>query len=97
MDKLGEDLAKFLMEYPELIPLYLIGLWFLIIKPLMGGSSVLKLPPPKKTTREMSKLVENDDLIPFIKAYRKANPDLSIEEAKTDFRYLKKKKRNPGR
>jgi hypothetical protein len=52
MDKLGEDLAKFLMEYPQLIP--------------------------------------------FIKAYRKANPDLSIEEAKADFRYLKKLKKNPG-
>lgn len=38
MNDIGDVLAKLLIDNPQLIPLYLIGLWFLIIKPMMGSS-----------------------------------------------------------
>lgn len=38
MNDVGDIFAKLLIDNPEFIPLYLIGLWFLIIKPMMGSS-----------------------------------------------------------
>ena len=49
------------------------------------------LPPPKITTAEMCKCVSSSDLVPFIKEYRRVNPGLSIEEAKSDFALMRKK------
>ena len=34
---LGEQLLAFLLEYPWLIPFYFVGLWYLVIRPLVGG------------------------------------------------------------
>ncbi|MFZ6719107.1 hypothetical protein [Undibacterium sp. Ji49W] len=52
-------------------------------------SIYLQLPLPKVTTKILSKYVMQNDLIGFIKEYRKCNPSLSIAEAKKDFTYLK--------
>jgi hypothetical protein len=51
-------------------------------------SIYLQLPLPKVTTKELSLYVKQDDLIKFIKEYRKRNPGLSINEAKDDYKYL---------
>ena len=49
-------------------------------------SIYLELPLPKITTRGLSVHAKNGDLIAFIKEYRRVNPGLSIEEAKSDYR-----------
>lgn len=51
-------------------------------------SIYLQLPLPKVTTKELSTYVKQNDLVKFIKEYRKRNPGLSINEAKEDFAYL---------
>ena len=38
MNDIGDVIAKLLIDNPQFIPLYLIGLWFFIIKPMMGSS-----------------------------------------------------------
>ena len=40
MNDIGDVLAKLLIDNPQFIPLYIIGLWFFIIKPMMMSSSV---------------------------------------------------------
>ena len=40
MNGIGIVLAKLLVDNPQFIPLYLIGLWFTIIKPIMGSSRI---------------------------------------------------------
>ena len=52
-------------------------------------SIYLQLPLPKVTTKALSGYVIQNDILNFIKEYRKLNPGLSIEEAKEDFSYLK--------
>ncbi len=52
-------------------------------------SIYLQLPLPKVTTKALSVYVKNENLIEFIKEYRKRNPGLSITEAKKDFEYLR--------
>ncbi|MBX2846904.1 MAG: hypothetical protein KTR16_01180 [Acidiferrobacterales bacterium] len=51
-------------------------------------SIYLQLPLPKVTTRELSNLVKQNDILGFIKEYRQRNPSLSIKEAREDFAYL---------
>ena len=51
-------------------------------------SIYLQLTHPKVTTKELSTYVKQNDIIKFIKEYRKRNPGLSINEAKEDFAYL---------
>lgn len=51
-------------------------------------SVYLQLPLPKVTTKELSIYVKKNDIINFIKEYRKRNPGLSLIEAKEDFAYL---------
>jgi len=46
----------------------------------------LELPFPKITTRALAEHANRDDLIRFIKEYRRINPGVSIEEAKSDYR-----------
>jgi hypothetical protein len=48
----------------------------------------LQLPLPKVTTRQLSIFVKKNDIVGFIKEYRRINPGLSINEAKSDFGYL---------
>jgi hypothetical protein len=50
-----------------------------------------ELPFPKITTRALSEFAYQDDLIGFIKEYRRVNPDLSLEEAKKDFQFFREK------
>ncbi len=45
----------------------------------------LELPSPKLTTTALSMSVHQNDLLAFIKEYRRINPGLSIREAKEDF------------
>jgi hypothetical protein len=45
----------------------------------------LELPPPKLTTWTLVRQAHNDDLLQFIKEYRRINPGLSVQEAKNDF------------
>jgi len=40
VNDLGDVIAKLLIDNPQFIPLYLIGLLFLIIKPIMRSSNV---------------------------------------------------------
>ena len=39
MNDIGDVIAKLLIDNPQFIPLYLIGLWFFIIKPMMKGAN----------------------------------------------------------
>ncbi|MCP4146132.1 MAG: hypothetical protein GY757_00140 [bacterium] len=50
-----------------------------------------KLPLPKMTTTEMCRCVSEDNLLPFIKEYRRVNPGSSIEEAKKDYALMREK------
>jgi hypothetical protein len=50
----------------------------------------LELPPPRVTTRQLSRLAHEDDLVAFIKEHRRINPGLSIGEAKSDFEYFRR-------
>jgi hypothetical protein len=52
-------------------------------------SIYLELPFPKITTRDLSVHAKSGDLIKFIKEYRRVNPGLSIEEAKSDYRHFR--------
>jgi hypothetical protein len=45
----------------------------------------LELPAPKLTTKALMQYAYKNDLLKFIKEYRRINPGLSIEEAKNDF------------
>ncbi len=38
MNDIRDVLAKLLIDNPQFIPLYLIGLWFFIIRPMMASS-----------------------------------------------------------
>ena len=38
MNEFGEAAARWLIDNPILIPFYLVGLWLLIIKPIIKGS-----------------------------------------------------------
>lgn len=49
-------------------------------------SIYLQLPFPKITTRDLAVHAKSGDLIKFIKEYRRVNPGVSIEEAKSDYR-----------
>ncbi len=49
----------------------------------------LELPLPKVTTKELSQFAHHDDMVAFIKEYRRINPGLSIEEAKVDFAHFR--------
>ena len=51
----------------------------------------LELPAPKVTTRALSELAHQNDLIGFIKEHRRVNPGVSLEEAKTDFGFFRHK------
>ena len=48
----------------------------------------IQLPPLKVTTRILSQHAYNNDLIAFIKEYRRINPEISIKEARFDFRHF---------
>jgi len=48
-------------------------------------SVYLQLPLPKVTTLELSKAAKDEDLVGFIKEYRRINLGLSIQEAKEDY------------
>lgn len=37
MTELGQEIAAFLLRYPAAWPLYLIGLWFVVIKPVLNS------------------------------------------------------------
>ncbi len=39
MNGIGDTLANGLLSNPKLIPFYVIGLWFLVIKPLFSNSN----------------------------------------------------------
>ncbi len=43
------------------------------------------LPHPKVTTKGLSDAAHADDLIAFVKEYRLANPDVSVQEIRSDF------------
>lgn len=45
----------------------------------------LTLAPPKSTTKEMTSLAQQNDLLAFIQEHRRVNPRISIAEAKRDF------------
>lgn len=49
----------------------------------------LQLPLPKVTTKELSLYARQDDVISFIKEYRRINPGFTIEEAKADFNHFR--------
>ncbi|WP_347253905.1 hypothetical protein [Leminorella grimontii] len=51
----------------------------------------LQLPHPKITTKALSQAVFENDQIAFIREYRRVNPALSINEAKSDFTALRKR------
>ncbi len=49
----------------------------------------LELPSPKVTTKHLSQFANQNDLIAFLKEYRRINPGVSIEEAKADFSHFR--------
>ncbi len=51
----------------------------------------LQLPQPKITTRILSQAIFENDLLTFIREYRRVNLGLSIQEAKADFTILRKR------
>ena len=50
----------------------------------------VRLPPAKLTTRDLVRCAGHDDLISFIKEYRRVNPGSSILEAKEDFKWMRR-------
>jgi len=50
----------------------------------------LTLPPPKITTKELSRSAQRNDKVAFIKEHRRINPGLSIEEANSDFAHFRR-------
>ena len=50
----------------------------------------VQLPPPKVTTRPMMQWVKRGNLVAFVKEYRAANPNLPLNEAQSDFTFLRK-------
>ena len=66
---------------------------------LEGCSSMpsnLQLPLPRVTTKTLAQFAQCNDMISFIKEYRRINPGLSIEEAKADFAHFRKVLENRG-
>ena len=53
------------------------------------NSIYISLPLPKFTTKKLILCAENNDLIEFIKEFRRINPGLSISEAREDFQYCR--------
>ena len=51
----------------------------------------VELPFPKINTRALMDLAHENNLIAFIKEYRRVHPGLSIAEAKQDFNFLRRK------
>lgn len=49
----------------------------------------LELPPPKITTKVLSRFANQNNLLAFIKEHRRINPGLSLEEAKSDFAHFR--------
>lgn len=49
----------------------------------------LELPSPKLTTRELSRCAWRDDLVGFVREYRRINPGISLAEAREDFAHLR--------
>jgi hypothetical protein len=45
----------------------------------------VQLPEPKRTNKQLVLHAHNADLIEFIKEYRRINPGLSLQEARSDF------------
>ena len=48
----------------------------------------IQLSPPKVTSKELALSAERNDMISFIKEYRRINPDFPVEEAKKDFAHF---------
>lgn len=51
----------------------------------------VELPAPKATSAAMVDAVYDNDLVAFIRASRRTNPDVSIAEAKIDFAELRRR------
>jgi hypothetical protein len=87
------DFGRDIVEHsPWLIPIIFVAVWYFILRPYFDSWSTDKtpiLPPPKKANRALQKLAINDELMSFVKEYRRLNPDLSIQEARADFKYLR--------
>lgn len=50
MNRLGELLTRFLVENPAAIPLYVLGFWLLVIRPLLNARERNKKPLDQLTT-----------------------------------------------
>ena len=92
MDDIINKITGLLFDYPQLAPFYTLGLYFLIVRPILNNSGGPKLPSPKVTTRKMYRYAIDGKKIEFIKEYRRSNPGLSIEEAKSDYKFLRSQK-----